>query len=94
MKITTNSGAGRLWVFLPVVIFICMSGCTRVPSVDVEGSFLPSWMLCILIGSMAAIATHMYILRRRFQKHISPAVVFYPSLAVSAACLVWIMFFR
>jgi prepilin signal peptidase PulO-like enzyme (type II secretory pathway) len=94
MKMTPKLYVGWGWL-LPAVFACCFfSGCARVPAIDVEGSFLPSWMLCLLLGSLVAIATHLYVLRRRLQQRVAPAIIFYPSLAVACACLVWLLFFR
>lgn len=71
-----------------------IAGCARVPSIDVDGSFLPSWMLCIAAGVLVALAAHAYVLRRKLQQRVAPSVLFYPALAVSVACLLWLLLFR
>lgn len=69
-------------------------GYTHAPSIDVEGSFLPSWMLCLTVGSLLAVMVHRVILRRGLEDRIAPPLLFYPSLVVLVSCLVWLLFFR
>lgn len=77
-----------------ILALLPVTGCERSPSVDVEGSFLPSWMLCLVAGSLVAIAAYRIVLRRGLEERVAPAVLFYPSLVVAASCLVWLLFFR
>jgi hypothetical protein len=69
-------------------------GCSRAPSIDIAGSFLPSWMFCLLGGLAAAGLVHWQLLQRKLQGRVEPVVVFYPSVAVAVACLLWLLFFR
>jgi len=82
--------------YLPLagVVSICCSGCSRAPSVDVLGSFLPSWMLCISLGVAAAGLVRWLLVHYRLEKRVSFLVLFYPSLVVVVACMVWLAFFR
>ncbi len=69
-------------------------GCSRAPMMDMDGSFLPSWMFCLLAGILAAGITYWQLVRRRLQHRVMPEVIFYPSLVVAVACLLWLVFFR
>jgi len=73
---------------------VLVEGCSRAPSIDIAGSFLPSWMFCLLGGLGAAGLVHWQLLQRKLQGRVEPAVVFYPSVAVAVACLLWLLFFR
>jgi len=73
---------------------VLVAGCSRAPSVDIAGSFLPSWMFCLLGGLGVAGLVHWQLLRRKLQGLVEPVVVFYPSVAVAVACLLWLLFFR
>ena len=61
---------------------------------DVDGSFLPSWMLCLLAGSLVGVVAYRLVLRRGLEERVAPALFFYPSLVVAASCVVWLLFFR
>jgi len=73
---------------------VLAGGCSRAPSIDIAGSFLPSWMFCLLGGLAAAGLVHWQLLQRKLQGRVEPVVVFYPSVAVAVACLLWLLFFR
>jgi hypothetical protein len=73
---------------------VLVGGCSRAPSIDLAGSFLPSWMFCLLGGLGAAGLVHWQLLQRKLQGRVQPVVVFYPSVAVAVACLLWLLFFR
>ena len=76
---------------LPLLLFV--SGCSRAPMIDVDGSFMPSWMICLLGGIAATGLVQWWLLRNKLQKRVMPAVLFYPSLTVAVACLLWLLFF-
>lgn len=65
---------------------VLVEGCSRAPSIDIAGSFLPSWVFCLLGGLGAAGLVHWQLLQRRLQGRVQPLVVFYPSVAVAVAC--------
>jgi uncharacterized membrane protein YidH (DUF202 family) len=72
---------------------VVLSGCSHAPSIDIDGSFLPSWMLCLLVGMLVTGVVHWQLVQRKMQHHVMPAVVFYPSLVIAIASLVWLLFF-
>ena len=80
-----------LKLLLPLLL---LTGCERTPSIDVQGSFLPSWMLCLLAGSLVGVFAYRVVLRQGWEERIAPSVLFYPSLVVAASSLVWLIFFR
>lgn len=73
---------------------LALCACSGAPTIDVDGSFLPAWMLCVLAGLAATFLIHWQVTQRRLQERIRPAVVFYPSMAVGIACLLWLLLFR
>ena len=75
-------------------VLLLPCGCSHAPMIDVDGSFLPSWMFCLLGGILVAGVTYWQLLRHKLQYRIMPEVIFYPSLVVAAACLLWLVFFR
>lgn len=54
---------------------------------------MPSWMICLLGGIAVAGLTQWQLLRRKMQRRVTPAVIFYPSIVVATACLLWLLFF-
>jgi hypothetical protein len=73
---------------------LCAVGCSRAPSINVAGSFLPSWMLCLGLGVVVSALTRWQLMRRKLEQRVMPLVIFYPSLVVATACLLWLLLFR
>jgi hypothetical protein len=81
----------NIWLIcLPLLV---CTGCRRAPSIDIIGSFLPSWMFCTVAAVIVTGVVRWQLARRRLE-HVIPALaLFYPSLAVALACLFWLIFF-
>jgi hypothetical protein len=79
---------------LAAFILTFCGGCSHAPSVDILGSFFPAWMLCVTLGIVAAGVTRWLLLRYELEKHLSLLVLFYPSVALAFACLLWLTLFR
>ena len=90
MRVTFHAVKPLAIAFLSLLV----DGCSRAPSIDIDGSFLPSWMLCLLVGGAVAGLIHWQLEKRKLQHRVMPTVVFYPSLAIAASCLFWLLFFR
>lgn len=85
----------RFSKLLPMCLWLLFTGgCSRAPSINVVGSFLPSWMLCLGLGVLVSGFTRWQLMQRKLERIVMPLVVFYPSLVVATACLLWFLFFR
>lgn len=73
---------------------IAAPGCERSLAVNVDGSFLPSWMLCLTVGSLAGVLVYRLVLRYGLEDRVAPALLFYPSVVIAISCLIWLFFFR
>jgi hypothetical protein len=63
------------------------------PSLTIFGAFFPSWMLCALIGVVAAVAAYVALSRTRLGSEIKPALLAYPSIALSVTFMLWLTFY-
>jgi hypothetical protein len=63
------------------------------PSLNIFGTFFPSWMLCTLLGIIAAIIAYVILSRTRLGGEIRPALLAYPSLALSVTFILWLTFY-
>ena len=63
------------------------------PSLNIFGTFFPSWMLCALIGIIAAILVSAIVRRTRLAEEIKPALLAYPSIALSITFILWLTFY-
>lgn len=80
-----------------LAVSACMlyaEGCSHAPAINVAGSFLPSWMLCLGIGMVVSALTRWQLMRRKLEHRVMPLVIFYPSVVVATACLLWLLLFR
>lgn len=63
------------------------------PSLTIFGTFFPAWMLCALIGIGAAIVAYLVLARVRLGADLKPALLAYPSIALSVTFLLWLTFY-
>jgi hypothetical protein len=80
-----------VFVIVPCAV---LEGCSRAPSIDILGSFFPVWMLCGLAGVTVAFFSHKLFVRLKLETYLGPPALVYPSLALSCACLLWLIFYR
>ncbi|HWE22722.1 MAG TPA: YtcA family lipoprotein [Myxococcales bacterium] len=61
------------------------------PSLNIFGTFFPSWMLCALVGIVGAVA----VFKLLSALHIgdSPRLLVYPSIALAITSLTWLGFY-
>jgi hypothetical protein len=74
-----------------------LAGCrldAHAPTVDVLGSYFPSWMICIVIGIMLTLIARQLFIGFKLDTHLRPAPLLYLGLAVFFTLSVWLMFFR
>jgi len=64
------------------------------PQINVIGSFFPSWMLCALIGIVAALLGRWLFVRMGLDPYVGPPVLVYSSLGLLVTLLLWVAFFR
>jgi hypothetical protein len=63
------------------------------PSLNIFGTFFPSWMLCAILGIVASIIVYVGASRTRFREDIKPAQLAYPSIALSVTFILWLTFY-
>jgi len=64
------------------------------PQINIIGSFFPSWMLCVLIGIVAALLIRLLLVRTGIDPYVGPRALVYPSAAILVSLTLWVMFFR
>jgi hypothetical protein len=63
------------------------------PSLNIFGTFFPSWMLCALLGIGAALIVWAVLSRTRLGPEIRPALLAYGSVALSVTFVLWLTFY-
>jgi YtcA family len=59
-------------------------------SMNILGTFFPSWMLCALLGIAGAAAAFKILSGRHVVRWLQPALLLYPSIATVLASLIWL----
>jgi hypothetical protein len=65
----------------------------RCPTLNIFGTFFPSWMLCALLGIVAAVVAYNILARTRLGADVKPALLAYPSIALSVTFILWLTFY-
>jgi YtcA-like protein len=64
------------------------------PQINIIGSFFPSWMLCALIGIVAALLGRRLFVRMGLDPYVGPPALVYSSLGILVTLVLWVAFFR
>jgi YtcA family len=73
-------------------VVLLAAGCN--PLLNVEGSFFPAWMLCLVAGVALAVAARALFVLLRLEPHLGPPILIYPSLTLLLSVLTWLMLYR
>jgi hypothetical protein len=68
------------------------AGCD--PIVSIQGSFFPSWIVCMAIGGVLTVLLRQLLAVLRLEPHLGPLLLVYPSLWVLTTMLTWLAFYR
>ena len=64
------------------------------PVINVEGSFFPAWLLCLLLGVALTAALRPVLARAGLEPHLGPLLLIYPSLALLLTFTLWLLLYR
>ena len=67
-------------------------GCA--PVLNVEGSFFPAWLLCLLMAVALTAGFRLVFARSRLEPHLGPLLLIYPSLCLLLTFSLWLVFYR
>ena len=73
---------------------VIVTSCAHAPSVEIVGSFFPVWMVCLTAAVILTFFVRKQLVRRKLESQVGPVALFYPSVAVSFSCLLWLVLFR
>jgi hypothetical protein len=76
-------------MFMPALLLI--TGCGRAPSFDIVGSFVPAWLLCLVVAVLLTVVSRALL--NRYVEIVWPVLV-YPSLTAIFALASWLILFR
>ncbi len=61
------------------------------PALNIFGTFFPSWMLCTLIGIVAAVIVFKLLAALQIDRWVGPRLLVYPSVALAVTATVWLV---
>lgn len=73
---------------------IALTGCMRAPSFNVLGSYFPGWIACIITGILLAAILRWILNRTGVEDRLPLLPIFYFSLALLFACVIWLIAFE
>ena len=76
-----------------VLIGTGCSACSMAPAQDVFGSFVPSWLLCALVGIAAAILCRFVFGFAGLGDHLLLPPLTYIGIVVAVTLAVWLLWF-
>jgi hypothetical protein len=76
-----------------VAIALAVSGCSRAPTMDLLGSYFPAWMLCAVLGVVAAVIIWRILAIGGIDEYVVAPLLTYAGLALSVTLLVWLLWF-
>src|SRR5262245_23845898 len=77
----------------PAAIALPVAACNSAPTMDLLGSYFPAWMLCAVLGIVAAIIIRQLLAMTGIGDYVVAPLLTYAGLAVSATLLAWLLWF-
>jgi hypothetical protein len=90
IRSTSKASVDPLVSLVPLLI----SGCQRAPAFNIDGSFFPGWIVCVVFGIISAVCIHWLLSRLGLEREVKPPILIYPCVALSIALTMWLIFFR
>jgi hypothetical protein len=87
----TMRAASAIRIGIPVAI-LTLTACD--PVVNVAGANFPAWLMCAIVGAIAAAVFRPLFAASGIEPYLGPLVLIYPCLAIVLACLVYLIFFN
>jgi hypothetical protein len=75
------------------LLSLALLGCSHSPTINIAGSFFPSWIICLITGITIAALMHVFLGPRKLDSGIGPLAIFYPAVSLFLACLMWLLLF-
>ncbi len=78
---------------LSLTVPLTLVGCSHSPEYSIFGSFFPAWIFCSIGGLVLMASARAVIARTAFAIQIAAPVLFYLSMAVFLACMLWLLLY-
>ena len=70
-----------------------LAGCAGPPAVNVVGSYFPAWMLCTLIGLVAAVCVRQVLVLVRLEDRLVLPLATHVAVALAVTLAIWLIWF-
>ena len=77
---------------LALALATLVAGCD--PLLDIDVSFFPAWMLCLIVGVTLTVIARQLLARAGLEPHLGPLIVIYPSLGLLVTLVTWLVLYR
>jgi hypothetical protein len=91
-RIRSTSKAKVIPLFSLAPFFV--TGCQRAPAFNIDGSFFPGWIVCVVAGIIFSVCMRWLLSRIGLEREVKPPILIYPCVALSFALTIWLIFFR
>jgi hypothetical protein len=71
-----------------------LTGCARSPSFNVFGSYFPGWIACMVASILVTALIRFVLIRWQWEQQVPALPLFYFSIALLIACLIWLIVFE
>jgi YtcA-like protein len=75
-----------------IVAPLLFAGCD--PIIEIQGTFFPAWLLCMIVGVALTVALRPLFVRLGIEPFLGPLPLIYTSLAVLLTLGAWLLLFR
>jgi len=71
---------------------LAVGGCD--PIINIYGSFFPAWVVCLVAGVLLTVLLRFLFAAIGVEQYLGPLVLIYPSLALLATLVTWLILFQ
>jgi YtcA family len=75
-----------------LTLAVLAAGCD--PIVSVQGSFFPSWIVCMAVSGVLTAVLRQLFAGLRLEPHLGSLLIVYPSLWILLTMMMWLTFYR
>ena len=79
---------------LAAILAFALTGCARSPSFNVLGSYFPGWIVCMVASILLTALIRLVLNRLQWEQQVPALPLFYFSIALLIACLIWLITFE
>lgn len=79
---------------LASALVFALTGCARSPSFNVLGSYFPGWIVCMVASILITVLVRFVLNRLQWEQKVPALPLFYFSIALLIACLIWLIAFE